>query len=217
MMPGLTRITPAIAFASILAWTGTYLAQNTHLGIATGFGFYHDATLAGSQGTAHAGFGPRFVASVVVGHRFSNHVGVDARYTFQDGDSELRSGGVEANLDAHAHSFLGDLLMYPRVDSRLQPFAAIGFGAKIYQATELLAGPRPLANFAILVNGSQAEPLIAFGGGVKFDLLSHCLVRLDLRDYATPFPKELFSTAPGVSIHGWLHDFVPIVGISRRF
>jgi hypothetical protein len=63
MMPGLTRITPAIAFASILAWTGTYLAQNTHLGIATGFGFYHDATLAGSQGTAHAGFGPRFVAS----------------------------------------------------------------------------------------------------------------------------------------------------------
>jgi hypothetical protein len=43
------------------------------------------------------------------------------------------------------------------------------------------------------------------------------LLRLDFRDYISPFPEELFVTAQGAKIHGWLHDFVPLGGISWVF
>jgi hypothetical protein len=43
------------------------------------------------------------------------------------------------------------------------------------------------------------------------------LVRVDFRNYISPFPEELFVTAQGAKIHGWLHDFVPLGGISRVF
>src|SRR5262252_7233745 len=112
-------------------------AQNKQVGFAGGFGFYHDATVTAPSGEAHAGFGPRFAAGVVVGERFGDHLGGEFRYTFQDGDSELRTGALEANLDAHAHSFLVDLLIYSRSRGpKLQPYAAVGFGLKIYDATE---------------------------------------------------------------------------------
>src|SRR6266850_2772949 len=129
--------------AFLLAAMSVGLAQENQFGVAGGFGFYRDATLTNSSGTARAGFGPRFAASAVISRKFRNHLGADLRYTFQDGDSELRSGSVEANLDAHAHSIAGELLWFPRsIQNRWQPFVAAGFGMKIYQATEAPAGPR---------------------------------------------------------------------------
>ena len=89
-------------------------AQNKQVGFSGGFGFYLDATVTAPSGEARAGFGPRFAAGGVVGERFEDRFGGEFRYTFQDGDSELRSGTLEANLDAHSHSLLGDLLIYGR-------------------------------------------------------------------------------------------------------
>jgi len=43
------------------------------------------------------------------------------------------------------------------------------------------------------------------------------LVRVDFRDCISPFPEELFVTAQGAKIQGWLHDFVPLGGISWVF
>src|SRR3989449_11615560 len=151
------RFVFTLAFLSAAMSVG--LAQENQFGVAGGFGFYRDATVTNSGGTARAGFGPRFAASTVIGRKFRNHLGADLRYTFQDGDSELRSGGVEANLDAHAHAILGELLLHTRGPAaRWRPFAAAGFGIKNYRATEAPAGPRPLANFATLANGSQSRP-----------------------------------------------------------
>jgi hypothetical protein len=145
-------------------------------------------------------------------------LGLETRYTFRDGDSELRSGAVEANLDAHAHSALGELLWYPSsINGRWRPFLAGGGGFKVYQATEPPTDARPLSNFATLTTGSQATPLVTFGGGMQYVLLSGWLLRADVRNYATPFPNHLFNLAPGASNRGWLHDFVPTIGFSRRF
>lgn len=193
-------------------------AQSREVGVAGGFGFYHDANITGPAGQADAGFGPRFAAGIVVGHRFQTHFAGEFRYTFQDGDSELRSGSLEANLDAHAQSFLGDFLIFARPRrNRLQPYAAAGFGVKVYQATEPPRTGRPLMNFATLTNSSQSRPLLTVGGGVEYIFSPHWLLRVDLRDYATPFPDKLFPLAAGAHISGWLHDFVPLIGISRRF
>ena len=193
-------------------------AQSKEVGVAAGFGFYHDAAITAPAGEAQAGFGPRFAASVVAGHRFQSHFAGEFRYTFQDGDSELRSGTLEANLDAHAQSLLADLLIYGRSRRpKLQPYGAVGFGVKIYQATEAPTPGRPLMNFATLTNDTQARPLFTLGGGLEYLFSSRWVVRIDLRDYATPFPSKLFPLAPGALVNGWLHDFVPLIGISRRF
>jgi hypothetical protein len=35
----------------------------------------------------------------------------------------------------------------------------------------------------------------------------------DLRDQITGFPSKVVSPTPGMAINGWLHDFVPTVGL----
>jgi len=194
------------------------IAQDTEIGGAAGFGAYHDATITNPEGSARAGFGPRFALSGVVGHNLGEHLGVEARYTYQDGDLELRSQGLEANLDGDAQAVLGEVLLYAnRKESRLRLFGAAGFGVKIYQGSQLITGPRPLSDFASLQQASQARALLTVGGGIKYAISRRWLLRLDLRDYITPFPTGVITPAPGASLHGWLHDIVPTLGISRTF
>lgn len=52
-------------------------------------------------------------------------------------------------------------------------------------------------------------------GELEYIFSPHWLLRVNLRDH--PFPDKLFDVAPGAEIHGWPHDFVPLVGIRRRF
>lgn len=194
------------------------LAGDLEIGGAGGFGFYHDATIANASGSARAGFGPRFVVGAVAGWNWSSHFAVEGRYTFQDGDSALRSQGLEANLDGSAQSAVAELLVSPQPrTSRLRFFGAVGGGVKLYQAGPLATGTQPLTDFATLQKANQAEPLITFGAGVKYALSEHWLVRVEFRDYATPFPSRVITPAPGARLSGWLHDIVPTLGISRTF
>jgi hypothetical protein len=56
--------------------------------------------------------------------------------------------------------------------------------------------------------------MATFGGGVKFRLSPHVSMRAEVRDYLTPFPKELITPAPGAKIGSWLNDIVPMVTVS---
>ena len=76
---------------------------------------------------------------------------------------------------------------------------------------------QPLSNFAFLTHTDQVKPLVSLGGGLKFALSDHWQARVDFRDYATPFPEKLFAPAAGAKIHGWLHDFVPLLGVDWVF
>jgi hypothetical protein len=192
--------------------------QSWSVGAAGGFGFYHDATINNAQGSASAGFGPRFAAGAVLGEDVSEHFGGELRYTYRDGDSELRFNGREANLDAAAHALHFDFLAYAtRRHARLRPFLAGGAGIKRYMATGRVDPNQPLSNFAQLAHNDEVKALVSFGGGVKAVLGDHWLVRVDFRDYATPFPENVIVPAPGVKVHGWLHDFVPLFGVDWTF
>ncbi|HYW46545.1 MAG TPA: outer membrane beta-barrel protein [Bryobacteraceae bacterium] len=206
-----------LLLALVLAFAVPATAQNNQIGLGIGFGFYRDVTIANADGTAQAGFGPRFALSAAAGHNWGQHFGAEARYTFQDGDLELKSAGREANLDGEAHSLLGGLLVYGTGrKSRIRPFAAAGFGVKIYRGTGS-AGPQPLQDFAALQSANQSRALLTFGGGLTYALSDRWLLRLDLRDYATPFPTGIIAPAPGSKLGGWLHDFVPVLSIGRTF
>jgi hypothetical protein len=194
------------------------LGQTWSVGGAAGFGSYHDATITNGTGSASAGFGPRIAVGGVLSENVGEYFGGELRYTFRDGDSVLRSGGQEVNMDAAAHALHYDFLAYatPR-HSRFRPYAAAGGGIKRYTATGTQYISQPLSNFAVLTHTDEVKALISFGGGVKVRLSEHWQIRADFRDYVTPFPENLFALAPGSKIHGWLHDFVPLAGLDWTF
>lgn len=212
------RPTLRSALVIIVAFPRFLLAADPEIGAAGGFGFYHDETIANANGSAQAGFGPRFAVSGFAGGDLGRFFGVQGRYIFQDGDVELKSPAGQANLDGDTQSVLGEFLLYGQKPShRLRFYLAAGFGVKLYQATQTITGPRPLSDIASLNTASQARPLISYGPGIQYSFAPHWRIRLDLRDYTTPFPQRVITPAPGARRPGWLHDLVPMLGISRVF
>ena len=192
-------------------------AGDWELGAAGGFGVYHYATISTSAGSARVGFGPRFTLSGVAGKDFHHHLDGEFRFIYHDGDPELISGRQRTTLDGYSEAAHVDLLFYPwQRASHVRPFLSVGTGFKYYKATPPSAG-LPLPNFATLNVASQFEPLITFGGGIKYAVRRHWLFRLDFRDYATPFPGNLITLSPGARLSGWVHGFVFQVGVSHVF
>jgi hypothetical protein len=194
-------------------------AQNWAVGVAGGYGVYHDVTIKNAAGaSADAGFGSRFAVGAVLTEDMYEHIGGELRYTYRDGDSELRFNGREVNMDAVAHAVHYDFLFYatPR-RSRIRPFAAAGAGIKRYDATGRPYTSQPLSDFAVLNHTHQVEGMISFGGGVKVALSDRWVLRLDFRDYATPFPERLIAPPKTAAARGWLQDFVPTIGVDWTF
>ena len=201
-----------------LVYSSAGMAQPWELGGVVGFGAYRNASATNATGSAQAGPATEIAAGIVIGEDRYRHLGGEFRYTFRDGDLRLKSGGQEAAMEGRAHAIHYDLLIHAAPKgSKLRPFAAVGGGVKVYQGTGKEAAFQPLSSFAFLTKTDQVEPLISFGGGVKYLVGKHAQLRADFRDYVTPTPNRLFAPAPGAKIHGWLHDFVPLVGVSYVF
>lgn len=212
------RFSHPLLFLAPIFLAGSCFGQSWSLGGAAGFGFYHDATITNGSGSAKAGFGPRVAASAVLGEDIGDHFGGELRYTFRDGDSELTSRGTEVNMDAEAHAVHYDFLVYatPR-HNKLRPYVAAGGGIKRYLATGVEYPVQPLSTFALLTKAKEVEGLFSAGGGIKYSITEHWLVRVDFRYYLTPLPEKLFAAAPGARVNGWLHDFVPLAGVDWTF
>jgi hypothetical protein len=197
---------------------GCGFGQSWEVGLAGGFGFYHNASINNPAGSAQAGFNSGVAAGAELGEDIGEHYGGELRYTFLNGDSQLRSAGQEASMSAIAHAVHYDFLLYttPR-SSRVRPYLAAGGGIKYYVATGGESPVQPLSNFAFLTHAHQVEGLFSAGGGLKARVGEHWLLRVDFRYYLTPFPETLLTPAPGAKVHGWLHDFVPLAGFDWTF
>src|SRR5258708_9595939 len=188
------------------------------VGGAAGFGFMRTATISNPAGSVSAGFDNRFAAGVVIGQELYQHFGGELRYTFRDNDLVLKSAGQKVNMDGDSHLVHYDLLFHAMgKTSRIRPFAAAGGGIRLFGGTGHEYTNQPFGDFALLTKTTQVRPLISVGGGVKCSVTSHTSVRVDFRDYISPFPEHLFVTTPGAKIHGWLNDLVPLVGVSYVF
>jgi hypothetical protein len=188
------------------------------VGAAAGFGFMHNATINNPTGSVSAGFDNRFAAGVVIGQELYQHFGGELRYTFRDNDLVLKGTGEKVNMDGDSHLVHYDLLVHAAGKStRIRPFAAAGGGIRLFGGTGHEYAHQPFGDFALLTKTTQVKPLISVGGGVKVSVTSHATVRVDFRDYISPFPEKLFITTPGAKIHGWLNDLVPLVGVNYVF
>lgn len=190
-------------------------AQQWEIGAVGGFGFYHNLTIQSPAGEGKVGFGPRFVVGGLLGKSLSMHLRGEFRYTFQDGDLAVVSGPLEANLDGDAHSFHYNLLFAGKnSQATLVPFFEIGGGVKLYRGTQEESPSQPLMGLARLVQTKDLRPVATIGAGLRWRVHSRMNFRFEFQDFATSFPAHVIVPAQGARINGWIHAFVPTLGIS---
>ncbi len=207
----------SIVKLSILAIAGCAagLAQVWEIGGAAGASLVRGLDANGPAGTATAGFQPGMALSAVVGQNLNHQLSGELRYTYLQSNLKLSSGGSEAVFGGMAHAVHYDFLWhFKKLHSVANPFVAAGAGIKVFQGTGKEAAYQPLNQFAYLTHTYQVEPLVSAGAGFSITLRPNLLLRAEFRDYATPFPSQVIAAAPGTHIHGWLHDIVPMIGIS---
>jgi hypothetical protein len=214
MRPALCSFTFAVTMSFVCQ------AQPWELGAIGGYGWYHDSSITNGLGSAQAGISAKAAFGVTLTQNMYNYVGGEIRYLFRFGGPELKSSGIEANLDGHTNLVTYDFLFYTSSkESSIRPYIAAGAGIKVYTGL----GPRflginqPLANLALLRPVNQVEPAISVGGGMKFLMPKRTQLRVDFRAYMTPLPDQLFRPIGPSVIRGWLYDFVPLGGISYVF
>ncbi len=207
-----------VPLALLLASGCAAQERQWEVGAAAGFGIMRNATISNLSGSASAGVDDRFAAGVVFGQDLYQHLGGEVRYTFRDDDLVLKSGGSKVNMDGESHLVQYDMLFHATgKSSRIRPYAAAGGGIRWFLGTGHEYVNQPLGNFALLTKTDEVKPLLSVGGGVRVRVGGRMDIRLDFRDYISPFPQRLFATAPGARIHGWLNDLVPFAGVSWLF
>ncbi|MCS6951880.1 MAG: hypothetical protein RMK57_02265 [Bryobacterales bacterium] len=185
--------------------------------MAAGYGLYRGGTVIAPAGRAEAGVRNRFVVSAFLAEN-REWVAGEFRYTYQDGDPFLRRGGLRTDIQGESHAFHFDFVVFLADPQRwMRPFVAAGLGAKLYGATGPENPEAPLQAVARLRANDHVTFVATAGGGVKIRLGRGLLLRLEFRDYATPFPKRLIAPAPQATARGIFHQFTPLAGLSYVF
>jgi hypothetical protein len=205
-----------IALLSLAA--AACFAQQYEVGGSAGAGFARNATITNATGSAAAGLKSGAAFGGWIGHRMYPRMSGEIRYSFTRQDLMLSSGGSGPEFTAQGHALHYDLLFHPRESrSKVQPFVAVGGGFKFYRGTGKETAYQPLGSFGYLTKTQEWQPMISAGGGVKMEIAPRILLRAEFRDYITPFPKKLIAPAANAKVGGWVHDIVPLIGISLLF
>ena len=194
-------------------------AQQWEIGGNVGGSFLPGVPVTGPMGSATTGFQPGISAGAWLGQRISRHIGGEVRYNFMQSNLKLESGGTSTSFAGQTHAIYYDVLIHTGAakESRAQVYAAIGGGMKIFRGTGKEQAFQPLSQFAYLTQTQEVKPMLSFGGGVKFKIAHRLAMRVEARDFLTPFPKEVITPAPGAKIGSMLHNIVPMVGISYEY
>src|SRR5262249_45945521 len=116
-----------------------------------------------------------------------------------------------AQTNAINYSFL----YYTRTtEATVRPFISAGAGVKSFRGTGTEQPFQPLSKFALLSKTQDTSAMVAIGIGVTVKIASHAQLRFDVHDYMSPFPDQVIVPNVGSSVGGWVHDIVPMVGIS---
>lgn len=192
-------------------------AQSFEVGVLGGGAFHFDRPVTGAA-TGNAGFKPGWSAGGVLTHNTPGRWGGEVRYQFQKTDLRASSGGQSVTFAGQAHLAHYDVLLYSNTrEDAVRPFVAFGAGIKGYRGTGVEQAFQPLTNVALLSQVQQWQPMLSFGAGIKWRVGNRLLMRAEVRDYVTPFPKNVVVPSPGNKIGGWLHDITPLFGISYLF
>lgn len=197
---------------------GVAQAQNFEIGVLGGGGFLKGAPVQGTPAPVTAGFTPGPAAGFVFGHdRYSRWSG-EIRYLFEARDPRLTSGSVTASFAGQAHGLQYAMVFHTRARSeRVEPYLTLGGGIKVFRGTGAETAWRPLMQYGYLTQATECKPMLAAGAGVKIRMGSRLMARVDFQNQITRFPQKVITPAPGLTLNGWLFDFIPTVGLSWIF
>lgn len=202
----------------VLSLAAPAAAQRFEFGAGGGGSFYTKSTVTGAGSSAEAGFEPGFAATAYIGHNMYRYVSGEIRYTFERNTMSLTSGSTSATFAGMSHMIHYDLVIHTAPPkARVRPFVFGGAGIKGYQGTGTEVVYQPLQDVAVLTKTTQWVPLVTFGAGLKIAAGTHTLIRFEFRDYLTPFPKDVIAPVPPAKAPGWVHNFVPLIGITFLF
>lgn len=191
------------------------MAQRWEVGGGAGGGFYTSQDVSLGSSSVSAKIDTNLAASAWLANNSANKWGGELRFDYQLGDLALNGDGQSAAFAARSFGLHYDVLYHFAPNgAKIRPFVAVGAGIKIYQGTGAQQAYQPLNQFALLSQAQDLVPMVSGGGGVKMQLASRVQLRLEVHDFATPFPKQVITPNAGAKVGGWLMDFVPMVGIS---
>ena len=206
------RLAACILFSAASA---VCFSQTWEVGGSAGAGIVRSVRVSNPLGRAAAGLSPSYAAGFLLGQNLYERVGGEIRYTFRAGNLRLAKDGTKAAFSGQSHLIHYDVLLHPRSSlGGLKPFVALGAGGRIFRGTGQEVLYQPLEEYALLTKTQQATPLVSLGGGVKVKLSPRIVLRLEFRDYVSPFPKQVMEPTIGSTLNGWLHDFVPMVSLA---
>jgi len=213
MMRGVLAVLVAGGVIPLAAQSGSWELAGTG-----GFGFGTDASVTNPIGTATTGFQSGVAAGVALTQHLHRYISGEIRYTYRMNDLNVSGDGREATFDGQAHVVHYDVLFHLKErDHPVRPFLAAGGGVKLFRGTGDEVPYQPLGDYVLLSKTQQTLPMISFGGGTAVRLSDRMTLRVEVRDYLTPFPDEVIVPPPGSKVNGWLHDIVPLVSVAYVF
>lgn len=202
----------------LAAAAGACFAQQWEFGGVGGAGFVSGVPVSSPVGSATAGFQTGAAFGAYFGQNLYPHISGEIRYEFLQSNLKLSSGGSTATFSGNAQALHYDLILHTnKKGSKTQLFAAVGGGMKIFRGTGAEAAYQPLYQYGYFTKTTQVEPMASVGGGIMYSLTNRMFMRIEFRDFITPFPKNIIAPAPNAKYGSILNDFVPMVGISYLF
>lgn len=210
------RTTVILSLGALLgAASAPFLSAQTELGVLGGYGFATSMTATASGTSAEAGFHPGAAVGGFFGMNQTDRIGGEIRYLLRWNNLRLSQGGTETTFTGRSHLIHYDFLVHARSrSSHIRPFLAGGAGIRLVEGTGAQQVYQPLSQFALLTQTREVLPLISAGGGIKFRLSSRLYLRTEIRDYISPPLGKVIAASPGATLHGWIHDVVPLAGLT---
>jgi hypothetical protein len=201
----------------MIAAAGAAIAQQWEVGGMAGGGFVPSVTVTSAAGSATAGFQTGAAFGGFVGQNLYPHIAGEIHYGFMQSNLKLENGSTKVTFSGQAHVVHYDVIFHTSRKGRAQYFAAAGGGLKVFRGTGREAAYQPLSQYAYLTKTQQLKPMVSVGGGVKVRIGARLFFRTEIRDYITPFPKDVITPVSGGKVGSILHDFVPMAGVSFEY
>ena len=203
-----------VAWVALFAPAAALSAQDWEAGASAGIGLVRGVFVS----SARAGFSNAPAFGAYLGQEVSRHVGGEVSYTFRPGDLRLNAGGSKVTFGGQSHLVHYDLLIYSApTGAAIRPFLSGGGGVRLTRGTGQESAYQPLMEYALLTRTWQVQPLVNLGAGFKVRVSNRLHLRVEVRDFVSPFPSRVIAPAPGLKPGGWLHDIVPLAGLSCSF
>jgi hypothetical protein len=199
----------------LAALAASCFGQQWEFGGSGGAGFLSNVNVSSPAGSATAGFQSGGAFGGYFGQNLYPHWSGEVRYMYLQNDLHIQSGGTNATFDGNAHVLHYDILYHTnRKGSKMQAFVAVGGGMKLFRGTGTPEAYQANYQFGYMTNTQQLKPMGDAGAGLRFELKPRLFMRLEFRDYVTPFPEKIIAPAPGAKYGKILNDFVPMASIS---